>query len=74
MPYLNNHFHIYDHQADIPIQIVGKENFISWLNFQNTYCRDKDEFARYTFFTTYNKLNEYAKLRTLQRERKGENK
>ena len=61
MPYLNNHFHIYDHQSEVSFQIIGKSNFMRWLN-------DNANNDRYSFFSTYTKLNSY--LKNLQEERK----
>ena len=43
MPYLNNHFHIYDHQSEVSFQIIGKSNFVRWLN-------DHANNDRYSFF------------------------
>ena len=54
MPYLNNHFHIYDHQSEVSFQIIGKSNFMRWLN-------DHANNDRYSFFSTYTKLNNYVK-------------
>jgi hypothetical protein len=54
MPYLNNHFHIYDHQSEVSFQIIGKSNFMRWLN-------DHANNDRYSFFSTYTKLNNYLK-------------
>ena len=54
MPYLNNHFHIYDHQSEVCFRIIGKSNFMRWLN-------DHADFERYTFFSTYPKLKKYLK-------------
>lgn len=61
MPYLNNHFHVYDHQSEVSFQIIGKSNFMRWLN-------DHANNDRYSFFSTYTKLNSY--LKNLQEERK----
>ena len=61
MPYLNNHFHVYDHQSEVSFQIIGKSNFMRWLN-------DHADNGRYSFFSTYTKLNSY--LKNLQEERK----
>ena len=52
MPYLNNHFHVYDQHKDLSFQIVGKSKFIYWLN-------DHADQERYSFFTTYSKLKKY---------------
>ena len=54
MPYLNNHFHVYDHQSEVSFQIIGKSNFMRWLN-------DHANNDRYSFFSTYTKLNNYLK-------------
>jgi len=54
MPYLNNHFHVFDHQSETSFQIIGKSNFIRWLN-------DHADSDRYSFFSTYTKLNNYVK-------------
>ena len=54
MPYLNNHFHVYDHQSEVSFQIIGKSNFMRWLN-------DHASNDRYSFFSTYTKLNNYLK-------------
>tara|TARA_R100001594_G_scaffold22642_2_gene43908 strand:- start:437 stop:676 length:240 start_codon:yes stop_codon:yes gene_type:complete len=54
MPYLNNHFHIYDHQSEVYFLIIGKSNFMRWLN-------DHADFERYTFFSTHTKLKKYLK-------------
>ena len=54
MPYLNNHFHVYDHQSEVTFQIIGKSNFMRWLN-------DHANNDRYSFFSTYTKLNNYLK-------------
>ena len=48
MPYLNNHFHVYDVHKNIPFQIVGKTNFINWLN---AYTADRlVDYGRYKYF------------------------
>ena len=52
MYYLNHIFHIYDHNEEEAFQIVGKSNFIYWLN-------DHADQERYSFFTTYSKLRKY---------------
>jgi hypothetical protein len=45
-------FHIYDHDREESFQIVGKRNFMHWLN-------DYADRSRYSFFSTYEKLKEY---------------
>ena len=45
-------FHIYDHDKEETFQIVGKSNFMRWLN-------DHADQQRYSFFSTYEKLKEY---------------
>ena len=45
-------FHIYDHDREESFQIVGKRNFMHWLN-------DHADRSRYSFFSTYKKLKEY---------------
>ena len=52
MPYLNNHYHIYDHESEVPFQIIGKSNFMRWLN-------DHADRQRYSFFSTYEKLKQF---------------
>jgi uncharacterized protein YxjI len=52
MQYLNHIFHIYDHNEEEAFQIVGKSNFMYWLN-------DHADQERYSFFTTYSKLKKY---------------
>ena len=60
MPYLNNHFHVYDQHKDISFQIVGKDNFIKFLN---GYTNDRaSNFGRYKFFRTYSELDKFLKL------------
>ena len=60
MPYLNNHFHVYDQHKDISFQIVGKDNFIKFLN---GYTSDRaSNFGRYKFFRTYSELDKFLKL------------
>ena len=60
MPYLNNHFHVYDIHKDISFQIVGKDNFIKFLN---EYTTDRAvNFGRYKFFRTYSELNKFLKI------------
>ncbi len=56
MPYLNNHFHVYDQHKDIAFQIIGKENFIKFLN---GYTTDRaSNFGRYKFFKTYTEMSD----------------
>ena len=45
-------FHIYDHDEEETFQIVGKSNFMRWLN-------DHADQQRYSFFSTYEKLKKY---------------
>jgi hypothetical protein len=45
-------FHIYDHDEEEAFQIIGKSNFMRWLN-------DHADRARYSFFSTYEKLKQY---------------
>ena len=52
MPYRNNHYHIYDHESEVPFQIIGKSNFMRWLN-------DHADRQRYSFFSTYEKLTQF---------------
>ena len=47
--YKNHIFHIYDHNEEESFQIVGKSNFMRWLNGH----ADRE---RYSFFSTYTKL------------------
>ena len=67
MPYLNNHFHIYAHQSEVSFQIIGKSNFMRWLNdnadLEIFFFRNYNGFLkqRYSFFSTYAKLNSYLK-------------
>ncbi len=60
MPYLNHHFHVYDQHKDIAFQIIGKDNFIRFLN--GAYFHNQDNFDRYKYFATYSELNEFSKL------------
>ena len=46
-------FHIYDHDEEETFQIVGKSNFMRWLN-------DHADQQRYSFFSTYEKLKQYV--------------
>ena len=50
--YKNHIFHIYDHDEEESFQIVGKSNFMRWLNGH----ADRE---RYSFFSTYTKLKNY---------------
>lgn len=45
-------FHIYDHDEEESFQIVGKSNFMRWLN-DNANC------DRYSHFSRYDLLIEY---------------
>tara|TARA_B100000073_G_C23741287_1_gene573792 strand:+ start:15 stop:191 length:177 start_codon:yes stop_codon:yes gene_type:complete len=45
-------FHIYDHDEQESFQIIGKSEFISWLNVHAFV-------DRYSFFSTYEKLKQY---------------
>ena len=45
-------FHIYDHDEEETFQIVGKSNFMRWLN-------GHADRTRYSFFSTYEKLKKY---------------
>ena len=45
-------FHIYDHDEEETFQIVGKSNFMRWLN-------DHADQQRYSFFSTYEKLKQF---------------
>ena len=45
-------FHIYDHEKEESFQIVGKPNFMLWLN-DNANC------DRYSHFSRYDLLKEY---------------
>ena len=61
MPYLNNHFHVYDIHRDLSFQIVGKTQFIKFLN---EYTSERlVDYGRYRYFTTYNELNKFLKKR-----------
>jgi|TARA_A100001388_G_C28435746_1_gene341761 hypothetical protein len=61
MPYLNNHFHVYDQHKDISFQIVGKDNFIKFLN---GYTTDRaSNFGRYKFFRTYSEIDKFLSKR-----------
>ena len=59
MPYLNNHFHVYDQHKDIAFQIIGKGNFIRWINNENEM--NSVYFGRHKYFSTYTELNEFLK-------------
>ena len=59
MPYLNNHFHIYDQHKRIMFQIVGKKYFIKWLN-ECSLERIVD-CGRYKYFSTYTEMKKYLK-------------
>ena len=59
MPYLNNHFHVYDQHKDLSFQIVGKTNFIKWLNECTT--ERLVDYGRYKYFTTYSELSKFLK-------------
>ena len=50
--YKNHIFHIYDHDEEWSFQIVGKSNFMRWLN-------DHADQQRYSFFSTYTKLKQF---------------
>tara|TARA_A100001388_G_C28351081_1_gene303415 strand:+ start:293 stop:493 length:201 start_codon:yes stop_codon:yes gene_type:complete len=45
-------FHIYDHDEEETFQIVGKSNFMRWLN-------DHADQQRYSFFSTHEKLKQF---------------
>ena len=60
MPYLNHHFHVFDRHKNVSLQIVGKDNFIRFLN--GAYLDYPDNFDRYKYFATYSELNEFSKL------------
>jgi len=59
MPYLNNHFHIYDQHKRIMFQIIGKTQFIKWLN-ECSLERIVD-CGRYKYFSTYAEMQKYLK-------------
>ena len=61
MPYLNNHFHVYDQHKDIAFQIIGKGNFIRWINNENELNNKLVSVGRYKYFTTYTELNKFLK-------------
>ena len=50
--YKNHIFHIHDLHENQSFQIVGKSNFMRWLN-NHADC------DRYLFFSTYTKLKKY---------------
>ncbi len=45
-------FHIYDHDEEETFQIVGKSNFMRWLN-------DHADQQWYSFFSTHKKLKQF---------------
>ena len=61
MPYLNNHFHVYDKHKRIMFQIIGKSNFIRWINNENdmSYPINSVSFGRYKYFSTYTEMSDY---------------
>ena len=61
MPYLNNHFHVYDQHKDIAFQIIGKGNFIRWINNENELNNKLVSVGRYKYFTTYTELSKFLK-------------
>ena len=61
MPYLNNHFHVYDIHKDIAFQIIGKGNFIRWINNENELNNKLVSVGRYKYFTTYTELSKFLK-------------
>ena len=61
MPYLNNHFHVYDQHKDIAFQIIGKGNFIRWINNENELHNKLVSVGRYKYFTTYTELSKFLK-------------
>ena len=63
MPYLNNHFHVYDQHKRIMFQIIGKGNFIRWINNENdmSYPINSVNFGRYKYFSTYTEMKQYLK-------------
>ena len=61
MPYLNNHFHVYDQHKDIAFQIIGKGNFIRWINNENELNTKLVSVGRYKYFTTYSELGKFLK-------------
>ena len=70
MPYLNNHFHVYDVHKDLSFQIVGKTYFIKFLN---EYTSERlVDYGRYRYFTTYNELNKSKCIRVYIDQKKKE--
>ena len=54
MPYLNNHFHVYDHQSEVAFQIIGKSNFMRWINNANA---DNDKLVSFgTYTNTFQRI------------------
>ena len=50
--YKNHIFHIHDLHKSESFQIVGKSNFMRWLN-------DHADQQRYSFFSTHEKLKQF---------------
>ena len=61
MPYLNNHFHVYDKHKRIMFQIIGKSNFIRWINNENEINNKLVSVGRYKYFSTYTEMKQYLK-------------
>tara|TARA_Y100000401_G_scaffold92599_1_gene78671 strand:+ start:298 stop:546 length:249 start_codon:yes stop_codon:yes gene_type:complete len=61
MPYLNNHFHVYDKHKRIMFQIIGKSNFIRWINNENELNNKLVSVGRYKYFSTYTEMKQYLK-------------
>jgi len=61
MPYLNNHFHVYDQHKRIMFQIIGKSNFIRWINNENELNNKLVSVGRYKYFSTYTEMKQYLK-------------
>jgi hypothetical protein len=61
MPYLNNHFHVYDQHKRIMFQIIGKSNFIRWINNENELDNKLVSVGRYKYFSTYTEMKQYLK-------------
>ena len=61
MPYLNNHFHVYDQHKRIMFQIIGKSNFIRWINNENEINNKLVSVGRYKYFSTYTEMKQYLK-------------
>jgi len=59
MPYLNNHFHVYDQHKDIAFQIIGKGNFIRWINNANELDNKLVSVGRYKYFSTYTEMSDF---------------